>query len=601
MWSSGPRVAGRLAVLTVLQSLTTVGQIALAGRLVGQVQGLSDRQGSFGDVLPSIVAFALLFVLAGATGIWVNETRLVLSELTTSRAQREIADAATRAPLIEFDRSDFHDLLMRAISNASVRPLQVAQSLSNIGSALVLCVALVVTLAFIQPVVLIVLVLGSVPVWLLTRRVTRIGYDFAVEQTGYDRRRSYLMTLLTLRPNAAEMRAFALSDHVGGRFGALWQQRIDAVRDVSRRRGILGSVGRIVNGTVIGVVIAVLVWTVAEGRADLAAATTAAGAVALLGQRLTQLLAGIGTLYECALFLSDVEQFSDTYSLESTRRRTDEAAHPIEGRLIADGITFSYPASTAPVLDDVSIEVGTGEMIALVGANGSGKTTLSKILAGLLEQDSGSLSWNGREVLSGSDSWHDHVAIVFQEFTKYLLPLGDNVRFGRIGRDTDRIAHLEDSERPADPVAAIGAHGDAVLDSLGMVGLEHLATSLPAGLETTLGPEFAGGSDLSGGQWQRVAIARAFFRDAPVVILDEPSAALDPDSEEALFNQVKQLCEGRAVVVVSHRLATVTAADRIYVMSEGRVIEHGSHQELMALGGDYARMFRTQADRFSID
>ena len=600
MWSSGPRVAARLAVLTVLQSLTTVGQIALAGRLVGQVQGLSDGEGSFGDVLPGVIAFALLFVLAGATGIWVNETRLVLSELTTSQAQRQISSAATRAPLIDFDRSDFHDLLMRAISNASVRPLQVAQSLSTIASSLVLCVALVVTLVFIQPVVLIVLVLGSVPVWLLTRRVTRIGYEFAVEQTGYDRRRSYLMTLLTLRPNAAEMRAFALSDHVGGRFGALWDQRIAAVRDVSRRRGTLGSIGRLVNGLVIGGVIGVLVWTVAEGRADLAAATTAAGAVALLGQRLTQLLSGVGTLYECALFLSDVEEFADTYSVEATRHRTDGSPHPPEGQLVAQGITFGYPSSTSPVLDDVTVQVGTGEMIALVGANGSGKTTLSKILAGLLQQDSGTLTWNGREVVAGSDAWHDHVAIVFQEFTKYLLPLGDNVRFGRIERDPGRSTD-DDADRPADPVAAIGAHGDAVRDSLRMVGLEGLATSLPSGLDTTLGPEFAGGSDLSGGQWQRVAIARAFFRDAPVVILDEPSAALDPDSEEALFNQVKSLCEGRAVVVVSHRLATVTAADRIYVMSEGRVIEHGSHRELLARGGDYARMFRTQADRFSVD
>ena len=203
------------------------------------------------------------------------------------------------------------------------------------------------------------------------------------------------------------------------------------------------------------------------------------------------------------------------------------------------------------------------------------KTTLAKVLAGLLPPDAGTVRWNGTASTEiDPEQWRGQVAVVFQEFARYLLSLAENVGFGRVDAQGDH-GRLERAATAA-----------GVLD---------LAGSLPEGWETLLGPEFFGGSDLSGGQWQRVALARAFFRDAPVVILDEPSSALDPEAEAALFDRVKELGAGRAVVVVSHRFSTVTRADRIYVLDGGRVIEHGSHGALLAAGGEYARLFRLQA------
>ncbi len=581
VWASGRASCLRLGALTVVQALATVVQLALAGRLVGQVQAIAEGSAELSDALVVVAAFGVAFAVQGAASVWLNEVRVVLGELTTRHALAQISGVATRAPLIEFDRPSFHDLLTRALRSGTSRPMQVTSALTTIASALVLCVALVVTLALIQPLVLLVLLAGGVPAWLLTRQATRLGYRFQVDETEPDRRRSYLLYLLTSRAAAAELRAYQLADEVDRRHDASWGGRIERITRVARRRAVLGSAGRSVNALAIAIIIGVLVWTVSSGRADLTAAATAAGAVALLGQRLTGLLAGVGVLYECALFLSDVDEFSSMFPERShppavdVQRGGDGAD---DGVLRASDVSFTYPTGNRPAVDAVSVEVRTGEVIALVGANGSGKTTLSKVLAGLLTPDGGTLTWNDRGVDADDVSWHDRVAVVFQDFSQYMLPLRENIRFGRVARD---------------------ASDDEVRSSLGLVGLDDLPDSLDDGLSTGLGPEYQGATDLSGGQWQRLAIARAFFRDAPIVILDEPSAALDPDAEAQLLDGIEQLTVGRATIIVSHRLSTVTRSDRIYVMSHGRVIEAGPHRELMSRGGEYARMFRLQADRFA--
>ena len=578
VWNSGRRVSARLAVLAIAQSLLTVAQLAIAGRLIGEVQRQADTSTGFTDLLPEVVVFTLLFVLQGIATIWVNETRRLLGELTARHAQRQIIDVAAGAPLLDYERPAFHDLLERALANGSSRPLQVATSISTIATSTVLAIALVIALVVIEPLVLIVLVVGTAPVWLLTRRLSRLTYRFSVEQTPLDRRRNYLMYLLTSRINASELRSFRLAGHMSERHDGLWRERIDALTTLTRNRGLLGSGGRVLNGLVVGGVVALLVWTVTTGRADLAAATTAAGAVAILGQRLTALLNGVGVLYECALFLSDVEDFSTLYATEDPD--SDVAALEPQGRLVADGITFRYPAATKSALSGASVHVASGEVIALVGANGSGKTTLAKVLAGLLPADSGALTWNGSPISASDPAWHEHVAVVFQDYVQYMLPLLDNIALGRIENAHDL---------------------DAVHDALASVDLDTLPAGLSDGLATTLAPEFVDGTDLSGGQWQRIAIARAFFRDSPVVIMDEPSAALDPDAESRLFDAISTLAAGRAVIVISHRLATVTEADRIYVMSDGGVLASGTHRELMASSVDYARMFNIQASRFQSD
>jgi ATP-binding cassette subfamily B protein len=241
----------------------------------------------------------------------------------------------------------------------------------------------------------------------------------------------------------------------------------------------------------------------------------------------------------------------------------------------AHALDFTYPAGHRPALTGVDIEIGAGEIVALVGENGSGKSTLTKLLAGLYPPKAGALSWNGVDYAElDITTVREQIAVLFQDYVRFELTLGDNVQFGRW-----RHAAPDDS--------ALRRAADAA-------GAGPVVESMPDGWATRMGPEYGGGRELSGGQWQRLAIARALFRDAPLVILDEPTASLDPRAEAALFRDVRTLFAGRSVVLVSHRFASVRHADRIYVLHDGAVVEVGTHDELVAREGRYAEMFKLQ-------
>ncbi|MCU1459176.1 MAG: transporter ATP-binding protein [Actinomycetia bacterium] len=576
VWRAAPRDATVIVVINAVTGILTALQLAIAQRLLQAVLHVQNGRAA-STVVPELTVFVVVLTLLGGLTLYQNEKKRVLSELVTRYSQVLVATAAAEADLVDFERPAFHDRLQRTMVNATTRPVAVTYALMDMVTSVFTLVGVIIALAIVQPILLALALVAFGPLWVVARRLSRLSFAFDVEETEADRRRHYLLMLLSMKEPAKELRAYELADFFITSHGRLWDERIGRLRRYTQRRIRLGALGQLINGLLLGAVVALLVWLLSTGRTSVSDAAVAAGAILLLGQRASSLVTSGGQLYEAALFLGDVQDFLDQ-TME--RRREAPAQRPelelAEIRL--DDVHFRYPSGNHDALAGVSVAVHPGEVVALVGANGSGKTTLAKMLAQLYEPDTGAVYWNGTDATTlDRVALRDQIAIIFQDFERYMFSAAENIGFGRSDRLADRGA-IEDAARQAGAAAfleALGGRYDALL-----------------------GPEFIGGSDLSIGQWQRVAIARAFFRDANLVILDEPSSALDADAEAALFDRLRELCAGRAVVVVSHRFSTVTSADRIYVLDAGRVVEEGTHTDLVAADGAYARMFHLQAAQY---
>jgi ATP-binding cassette, subfamily B, bacterial len=570
---------GELLVQVALQALggvTSLGVVLLGAGALRHLVALAGGAEHLRDALPALLALAAvvgLGTLAGAVGA---ERQLLISELVQRAQRARMLRITGDVELLAFQRPAFHDALARAQRSGMNGPVQLVLGLGELGMSAASLLGALVALAALEPLLVPLALVCVVPAALVSARAAEDAYRFAYRLTARDREREYLASVLASREPAAEVRAYGLAGFLRERWWRLATHRVVELRRLVRRQHLLSAAGAAVGALAVGAVLVALFALVGSGDIDGAAATAAGGALLLLGQRLLSAASGAGRLYEALLYVGDVARFEalDPRAAPSPALPAPARSAPVAAR----EVTFAYPSASRPALRGVSVSIAPGEVVALVGENGSGKTTLAMLLAGLYRPDAGTVTWDGVDV-AGCDpaALRARVAIVLQEHMRWLLPAHDNIALGRHERFGD-----EDGVRRAADAA----------------GIAEAIARLPAGWATVLGPEFAGGSELSGGQWQRVAVARALFRDAGFVVLDEPTAALDARAEHDLFASLRTLLEGRSGLIVSHRFSTVRDADRIYVLHEGEVTEAGDHDALMALGGRYAELFTLQAESY---
>ena len=576
VWQASPREFLLVAALQVVMGIGLALQVFVAQRLLDRLLGAESDD--FGAVFPVIVALMVVGLAIAVARAVLAERQRVLSEEVALYATGKVLDVAGAVELIAYEDPAFSDRLQRAQINAAIRPVQMTNGLLGIMGGLFAVAGVGIALLALSPLFFVIVLLASVPAAITGNRASRLFYDFAVDQTHDDRRRLYLFELLGRREFAAEMRSFGLTGFLRGQYDRLYHQRIAGVKHVVRRRLVISVVGHVAATLITFVGLSVLVWQVTSGRISAATGGAAAGAMVLLAGRLANTTGDARALYEASLFLEDFTDFVDAMPEITARTEGREVAPPAFSRLAVDSVGFTYPSRTTPSLSDVSLEIEAGKVVALVGENGSGKTTLAKLLAGLYEPTEGHITWDGVDLTEYEPaSVRAGMAVVFQDFVRFFFSARENIGVGRHERSDDNAA-IEAAARGA------GAH--------------ELIMGLDEGYDTILGPHFLAGTDLSIGQWQRMALARALFRDCPFIVLDEPTASLDARAERELFEDIRGILPGRAVLLISHRFANVRSADHIYVLSAGRVAEHGDHDELMALGGHYAELFTMQAATF---
>ncbi len=480
--------------------------------------------------------------------------------------------------LAYYESPEHRDSLHRAQREGPYRPTSIVNGLVLAGQNAAALLAILWLLAMFNPLLTLVMLVAAVPGVLMRLRYSDRVYEWQKKRTEDDRKSHYFNWMMTDVGHAREIRLFGLGDH--------FIRQFDNIRTVLRReklwfekRRAIGDLVAQSSATiaVFGSLIYIALQTV-KGQITLGDMVMYFQAFQRGLTYLSALLDGVASLYEDNLFLSNFYEFMDIESEVKNPETPAPVPGKIEKGISLEGVTFGYQNCEKKVLDYVNIYIRPGEVVALVGENGAGKSTLVKLMGRLYDPSGGVIRLDGTDIRKFNVSeYRKKISIVFQDYIRYYLTARENIRFGNVDAEETKLSIR---------VAAKKA------------GIDNYINNLHNSFNTPLGRWYKGGEELSVGQWQMMAMARAFFRNADLVILDEPASALDVNTEARIFEKFKELIENKSALIISHRFSTVKLADKILLLHDGKITEQGSHEELMQLGGKYSELFRKQAVQY---
>jgi ATP-binding cassette subfamily B protein len=582
VWTTSKWLTVLLAVLT-----TIAGLLPAAAAWVGQqiVDSVLAAAGAVAAGGAPVYDAALIWVAAeggvmvglSATHKGLGVCQSLLRAMLGHRVNVLILEKALSLQLIHFEDAEFYDKLTQARREASSRPLSlVNRTFGLVQNGVSLASYAGLLLAF-SPWAVLVLVLGGLPAFLVETKFSGDAFRLFRWRSPETRKQMYLETVLAREDYAKEVKLYGLGPLLLQRYREIFELVFAEDRRLTLRRGFWSfALGLLGTAAFYGAYAWIAVETV-RGHISLGEMTMYLIVFRQGQSAVTASLSSIGGMYEDNLYLSNLYEYLD-------QAVGPEAGTATVGPAPGDGVrfehvSFSYPGSTTPAISDVSLHLQPGRSLALVGENGSGKTTLIKLLTRLYEPSAGRITLDGLDLAQWEpDHLRKRVGVIFQDFARYQMLVGENVGAG----DVD---HFDDEARWRE-AAAKGMADSFVAD-------------MPAGYRTQLGRWFQDGRELSGGQWQKIALSRAFMRtDADILVLDEPTAAMDAEAEATVFEHVRNLTAERMAILISHRFSTVRSADHIVVLDHGRVIEEGSHEQLMRMNGRYARLFTLQAEGY---
>lgn len=579
VWRSAPGWTLTNIIISVLQSALPLLLIWLIKSVIDEIINAASAQSgnNFTLLLWPVIAVVLVWFFDEAAtdiGSFVRKKQSVRLE---SYMYGLLHEKAIKLDLIYFERPGYFDILTRASREAPWRPNSILNNLISLSRGILSLILMAGLLTFLHWSVALLLLVVNIPGIWLRLHYAGVLYNFRKEQTPEARKTAYFNWLLTGDRPSREIRLFGLGNYFISLFRKSFRKTKEDEIGIVRKRTFIELISDLVKAA------AVLVTLLYVSRETInGALTLGMMAMFLLAFRqgmtaIKELFGSLAGLYEDCLFISDTFEFLNLQeNIKGTPPVTDVST--FGSSLKAENLCFTYPGNKEKCIDNFGFEIKKGEIIAIAGPNGAGKSTLVRLLCRLYDPDSGNILLDGTNIRHfDPESYRKLFSVVFQDFMLYNMEAGENIRLGNIDEKD---------------------HEKKIISAAEKTGLGTLLNSLPKGYSTVIGTLFDDSRELSWGEWQKIALARALFRDAPILILDEPSSALDADTEYEIFRRFRELASGRTSILISHRFTNVSLADRIIVLDKGRIAESGTHEELMNKKGMYFSMYTKQNSRF---
>ena len=595
VWEGSPRLTLGLGLATVLAGALPAVQAVIGKLLINTVVlGIQVHSSHHADVaeLPfgiHTTAVGAVFILAAAQfcllattsglGTLRNITQQLLQERVSMKIQLLIMERASDLDLPFFEDSKSYDLLRQAQQGSANRPVAMISSAFGLIQSVITFVSMVALLIAISPLLALIALVSPVPAFISDTRYGWQGFAMQRWASPVLRRMTYLTSLVTTDNFAKEVKLYGLGAHFTERYRGLAQAYYERQRKLVTSRYLFGYLWGALTTLAGSATYLYVALQAIAGKLTLGDLTLYTQAAIAVQNSIQSILGGFSGMYEHNLYLSNLFLLLDTKGTIHTPAAPVPMPDPLRGEISFDNVSFSYPGAAEEALHEVSFSIRAGETIAIVGRNGAGKTTLVKLICRLYDPSGGRILLDGVDLRDFDlQELRKQMSAMFQDYVTYQSTAAENIGLGSLPELDDR---------------------EAVQRAARKGGAEALVERLPDGYDTTLGKWFEGGVNLSGGEWQKLALSRAFMRDARILLLDEPTSALDAQAEYELFERLRDLAHGRTAVYISHRFSTVRRADRILFLASGSIVEDGTHEELMALGGRYARLFRMQASAYT--